>query len=107
MKILFLTNLPSPYMVDFFNVLGKKCQLTVIFERAFSSERSGRWDKFQFVNFQGVILKGIPTSVDSALSIGIFKYLNREYDHIIVSNPMTPTSILAMEYMRFKGLPLL
>lgn len=102
MKILFLTNLPSPYMIDFFSELGKRCELTVIFERASSSERGGRWDKFQFVNFQGIILKGIPTSVDSALSIGIFKYLNKGYDHIIISNPMTPTSILAMEYMRFK-----
>lgn len=104
MRILFLTNLPSPYMVDFFNELGKRCELTVIFERTSSSERSGRWDEFHFINFQGIILRGIPTSVDSALSMGIFKHLNKGYDHIIISSPMTPTSILAMEYMRYKGL---
>ena len=31
-KLLFLTNIPSPYRVSFFNELGKKCSLTVTFE---------------------------------------------------------------------------
>lgn len=33
MKILFLTNVPSPYRVAFFNELGKHCELTVLFEK--------------------------------------------------------------------------
>lgn len=33
MKILWLTNIPSPYRVKFFNELGKKCELTVLFEK--------------------------------------------------------------------------
>lgn len=31
-KVLFITNIPAPYRVVFFNELGKKCDLTVIFE---------------------------------------------------------------------------
>ena len=31
MKVLFYTNLPSPYRVDFFNLLGKSVELTVVF----------------------------------------------------------------------------
>ena len=38
MKVLFLANVPSPYRVDFFNELGKYCDLTVLFEKA-TSER--------------------------------------------------------------------
>lgn len=33
MKILWLTNIPSPYRVKFFNELGTKCDLTVVFEK--------------------------------------------------------------------------
>ena len=104
MNVLFLTNLPSPYMVNFFNELGKQCNLTVVFERSFSSERNGRWDNFSFDNFDGVILRGIPMSPDSALSVGVCRYLTRKYDYIIVSNPMTPTGIIAIEYMRLRGI---
>lgn len=32
MKILFITNIPSPYRVDFYNELAKFVDLTVIFE---------------------------------------------------------------------------
>lgn len=104
MKVLFLTNLPSPYMVNFFNELGKLCNLTVVFERNSSSERNGRWDNYEFNTFEGIILKGIPMSPDSALSLKICKYLNNKYEYIIVSNPMTPTGIIAIEYMRLKGI---
>ena len=38
MKILWLTNIPSPYRVDFFNELGKYCELTVLFERETSAD---------------------------------------------------------------------
>ncbi len=32
MKVLFISNIPSPYRVDFFQQLGKYVELTVIFE---------------------------------------------------------------------------
>lgn len=39
LKVLFLTNVPSPYRVDFFNALGELCELTV-FIRDKNSEKS-------------------------------------------------------------------
>lgn len=33
MKVLFLANIPSPYRVDFFNELGKQCELTYYLKR--------------------------------------------------------------------------
>ena len=37
MKILYLTNVPSPYMVNYFNELGKFCELTVLFDKSTST----------------------------------------------------------------------
>ena len=43
MKVLFLTNIPSPYRVDFFNQLGKYCELTVLYELGYATNRDKNW----------------------------------------------------------------
>lgn len=100
MKILWLTNIPSPYRVDFFNELGKCVNLTVIFEKSKSDERDKSWNSFNFINFKGTIMRGISTGYDSALSLQVLKYLNSEYDIVVVTNASTPTGILAIIYMQ-------
>nr|WP_309098433.1 glycosyltransferase family 4 protein [Fredinandcohnia onubensis] len=101
MKILWLTNIPSPYRVNFFNELGKYCDLTVLFEKGESSERDKSWRNYKFTFFKGVFLKGIGVGVDKAVSLEVIKYLKKgKYDHIVVSNFSTPTGIIAIEYMR-------
>jgi len=106
MRVLFLSNIPSPYMVNFFNELGKLCDLTVVFEKRTSSERDKSWEEFRFNNFDGIILRGINTSVDAAFCPHVITYIDKKkYDHIIVSNPATPTGIIAIEYMKIKKIP--
>lgn len=103
MRLLFLSNVPSPYMVDFFNELGKLCDLTVVFEKRTSDERNGSWEDFRFDNFNGVILKGIRTSVDSAFSPGVIKFLTKNnFDNIIITNPATPTGVFAILYLKHR-----
>ena len=58
MKILWLTNIPSPYRVGFFNELGKKTELTVAFEREFSDARDDIWKQYSFDTFEGQFLSG-------------------------------------------------
>ena len=48
MKVLYITNIPSPYKVDFYNELGKYCELTALFETDASTERSEEWKKYCF-----------------------------------------------------------
>jgi glycosyltransferase involved in cell wall biosynthesis len=106
MKILFLTNVPSPYMVDFFNELGRHCDLTVLFEKSTSTERHKSWQDYRFKNFKGIVMRGVNTSVDKAFCPQVIKCLNKDfYDHIIVTNPATPTGIMAIEYMKIKKIP--
>ena len=101
MKVLFLTNIPSPYMVDFFNEFGKLCDLTVVFERSNSSERDESWKKYNFSHFKGIILKGINIGVDGAFCPNILKFLQKdEYDFTIIANPMTPTGIISILYLK-------
>ena len=101
MRLLFLSNVPSPYMVDFFNELGKQCELTVIFERKSSSERDKSWGGYQFNYFKGIILKGLPTAADAAFSPQVVLHIKKKYyDHIIVTNPATPTGVTAIEIGR-------
>ena len=110
MKLLFLTNIPSPYMVDFLNELGKHCDLTAIFERSGSNVRDRSWKNFRFIHFQGIILKGINIRVnedldDQAICPQIVKYIDNTYDRIIVANPCTPTGIIAILYMKIRKIP--
>ena len=60
MRLLWITNIPSPYRVDFFNELGKSCELTVLFEKAGASDRDDTWLGFQFDYFEGVVMRGAP-----------------------------------------------
>ena len=106
MKVLYITNLPSPYMVDFLNEFGKYCELTAIFERSSSTERNKSWDNYKFIHFNGIVLSGLKVKSDKAVSVGILKHMDRKkYHHIIVANPCTPTGILVIEYMKLKKIP--
>lgn len=110
MKILYLTNIPSPYMVDYFNELGKNCDLTVIFERNKSGVRDKTWDLYNFINFKGIILKGINVDLDDsddqAICPQIIKYIKKnKYDVIVSTNPCTPTGIIAIFWMKLLNIP--
>lgn len=105
MKILWLTNVPSPYRVDFFCELGKYCELTVLFEKSTSSERDESWKHHNFVGFHGIIMKGISVDVDKAICFSVIKHLKKhKYDYIVVSNIATPTGMIAIEYMKLRNI---
>lgn len=103
MKILYITNVPSPYRVDYFNELGKYCDLTVLFEKNTSDERDSSWLNYKFKNFKGVFLKGHSYKTDGAICFDVVKHLkNNTYEKIICTNFTSPTGMLAIEYMRRK-----
>ena len=105
-KVLFITNIPSPYRVDFFNELGKRCALTVLFERNASSERDERWKSNTFVNFKGIMLRGRKIDVDKSISFDVIHYLSKKkFDEIVVANAATPTGMIAIQYMKTMRIP--
>lgn len=101
MKILWLANVPSPYRVDFFNELGRHCDLTVVFEKRTSDERDKTWLNYKFESFQGVFLTGKSINTDTAFCPSVIRYLkDTKYNLIIVTNMSSPTGIIAICYMR-------
>lgn len=106
MRVLFLTNIPSPYRVNFFNCLGELCDLTVLFERESSSERDESWKNFSADKFRYRVLKGIKLGVAEAFCPGVKKHLKKnEYDAVIIANYTTPTGWLALRYLKKKKIP--
>lgn len=99
MRVLFLTYIPSPYRVDFFNEFGKQCELTVVFEKASASHRDESWRRFRFDNFKGIVLS--ESKKGQGPNFGVIKYIkDKKYDEIIVHNVSTPTGMLAVQYMK-------
>ena len=78
-KILFIVNTPSPYRVDFFNELGKKTNLTVVFETSFSSERDNSWKSYNITNFKAIFFNSKRIGVASAMPFGFKKIIKQLY----------------------------
>lgn len=104
-KVLFLTNVPSPYRVEFFNQLGKLCDLTVLYQKSSSSERDSKWVATSENTFKSIIMKGKSTSVDNAICPSVISYLNKSYDAIIICGNASPTEMLAIKYCQIMRIP--
>lgn len=107
MRILFITNIPSPYRVDFFNELGKECHLTVAFERLSAKDRDRHWGADAFYNFEAIFLHGIKVGTDASISFQIIPVIRRGFDMVILNGYSSPTYMIAMEYMKIKKIPFL
>ena len=105
MKVLFMANIPSPYRVDFFNELGKYCDLTVTFEGKTATDRDEKWKSEKFRNFNAQFMNGIRTKSDQFLCFHIIEVIKNGFDRIIVGGYSTPTAMLAIEYMRLHKMP--
>lgn len=105
MKLLYLTNIPSPYRVRYFNELGRHCDLTVLFERNSADGRDDSWKDVSFRNFRGIVLPGKAIGEDKAFCPAVRTYLTAEWDRIVCCNAMTPTGIFAIQTMKRRKLP--
>jgi len=106
MKILFITNIPSPYRVKFFSLLGNKCDLTVIYELNKASGRDDNWAlRLHDKPYREIWLKTFQTLDDGGISLNIIQYLSDEYDFIVIGTHGTPTAKIAIAYMRMKRIP--
>ena len=101
MRVLFLQNIPSPYRVKFFSLLGNLVDLTVLYELRNASDRDDSWKAEGVeITYKEVFLNTKRIISDGGIGIDVLSYLTRDYDFIIVGTHGTPTSKLAMFYMQ-------
>lgn len=106
MQVVFLTTIPSPYRVAFFNEWGKLCDLTVIFERKSSADRDDTWKNVDARNFKPIYLQGINIKANKAFCPSVIKTIKElTFDVFIVGGYNTPTAMLAAQYLRRKHIP--
>lgn len=101
MKVLLLTNVPSPYRILFFNELGRHCELTVLFQKKRSSERDAKWAAESSGTYTSIYLKGKSTGVDNAFCPEVVQYLkDKSYDRIVICGIASPTEMLAIAWCK-------
>ena len=101
MRVLFTTNFPSPYRVDFFNELGKYCELTVLYERKEALHRDKQWIGGKAETYKEKYLNLKPIGTSQSLGFDIIKYIsNGKYDFIIFSGYASPSVMIAIQYCK-------
>jgi len=108
MKILFLTNIPSPYRVHFFEELSGLCELTVLYEKKDASDRNDNWIQKdnKEKNYTEIYMNAVFSRSSSAFCPEVTAYLKKaEYDLIVVGVYSTLTGMYAITYMKMKKIP--
>lgn len=104
MKLLWVTKIPPPYRVDFFNEFGKFCDLTELFEKSGAIDRDDSRQDCTVENFKVISMRRLSYSADSALCLGVLRHLSRgTYDEVIVSTFSCPTGALSIAYLKATG----
>jgi len=106
-KVLFITNIPAPYRIDFYNELGKCVDLTVLFEAKGASDQGIRfnynYDKIE--NFRAIFLSNDDIK-ERRIDWSIFKYLKYgKYDVIVTTNYSYFTEMAALIYLKLRRIP--
>lgn len=107
-KILFLTTYAAPYRVAFFDELGKKADVTVLFSDRKENQTHRSRDWFVDGNgfFRGVQLeKCIFSRNGKHLCTDVLDWLKQPWDEIVLCGYSCPTVMLAMAYLRLRRIP--
>lgn len=103
-KVLYITNIESPYRVKFFNLLAEQCDLTVLYEREKSANRNAAWAKSESNRHKMKYLGGIRIGNENAFTLRILKDIFAGYDAIIIGCYNSPVQMFAMLVMRLFGI---
>ncbi|MDY6431180.1 MAG: glycosyltransferase family 4 protein [Bacilli bacterium] len=86
MNVLWIFNHPAPYKVKFFNELGKKCNLQVIFERDREGDRNDIFYSEKPYNFKSHICKSLKLGKVNNYTSDPVKFLKKnKYDLVVIN----------------------
>lgn len=100
-KVLYVSNIEVPYRTEFFNMLSKKCDLTVLYERESVIGRNEQWCRSIENNFKEIFFRGINIKNEFSFSLKMIKYiLVQKYDIIIFGCYNSLVQIVAMYILK-------
>ena len=104
MKVLFITNYPSPYRVDFWNLLGQSVDLTVSFTSSPKDQthRSSKWFNLNYDHFRPVFLENKRRFFGKTIFTDVIPLIKEGWDCIITGGYSSFTTMYAIEYMRLR-----
>ena len=104
-RVLFLTNLPTPYRIDFYRELGKLCKLTVVIEARRSKDLHFNWNDSNIDTFKLYYLNDGMLNEKKAI-LNALPFLARDkFDVIVISTYHTYTGMLCLAYLKATGTP--
>ena len=103
MKILFITNIPTPYTIDFLRQFDNLVDLHVIFEKNSSKDRDKSWKQLDLSMLNVRVLKGLAYKEDMSIAPQVIFRLSKKYDYFIISNPLTPTGLISIFWLKLIG----
>lgn len=104
-KVLYITNIESPYRVKFFNLLAEYCDLTVLCERRKSSNRDTSWSEIKEKKYNIKYLDGINIGNEYTFSTRIIGFVKNKWDFVIVGCYNSKVQMLAIATMKLYGIP--
>ena len=107
-RVLFITNYPSPYRVNFYDELGKYADVTVLFADRIEQKvtRDAAWFQESRGGFRMIQLKKrILTFRGRDLCTDVIGWVRKKFDAVVVCGYSSPTAVLAMTYMRLHNIP--
>ncbi len=106
MKVFWLFNHPAPYKVDFFNVLGKDCEIHAVFERARESGRNDEFYKSKAENFVQTICSPLPLGGRNNWTREPVKILKKgQWDIVVLNGWSTFSEMHAISYCKDHKIP--
>ena len=101
-KVLYFTNIPVPYRMDFFNELGKYCDLTVLMENEDVDNLNATWMKAHTVkNYTYILLPKIGKKSNTRINYGYAKIVKEgNFDHIIVGTYYSLSAMVFIQFLR-------
>lgn len=98
-KLLFVTNIPAPYRVDYFNLLSNDFDITVLYEREAAVSRDKHWASEQKREFNEFYLNSFKYGEEYSVSFDFIKYFRKYEGKIIVCGYGSWTTRLVIIYL--------
>ena len=98
MNLLYFTNIPSPYKVEFLNQLSKHMEVDVLFDGYDEDGRNDKWYKDNKYLFNPIFIKNFKT---------INKTIKKHYDIILIGTYATIYGGYLIELLHLKKMPFL